>query len=230
MKLNEIISDELKPKYRELSKKFHPDKGGDSKTMERINNAVDKGDEAFQSIYKELTGKKIDIPISLEKLRDLQEEWAKDLEQNKNEKIFIYEIYPKLEKNSITIIIRFRCGGEVKLIIKNSERFKTKNDFITNVKKLVELKYNKHWKKYIYNVDNKIEEMEKLVKIQNEWAKEMERLYNLKVKSDIITGPMIRIIVTRKNGAKIMISNGERFKTKNNFTNEVMRIGMEKLK
>jgi len=49
-----LESPEAKKMYRELSKKFHPDKSGNVETQKKINIAKDKGDTALAKLYKEL--------------------------------------------------------------------------------------------------------------------------------------------------------------------------------
>lgn len=52
------ITAENKTKFREMAKKFHPDKGGDLETAKRIMNAKDS-DRAVEELYDELIlGKK----------------------------------------------------------------------------------------------------------------------------------------------------------------------------
>ena len=47
------LTAENKIKFRELVKKYHPDRGGDTETAKRIINAKDS-DEAVESLYREL--------------------------------------------------------------------------------------------------------------------------------------------------------------------------------
>jgi len=61
MKIHEELRDkENKKLWQQLVKKYHPDnkKTGDEKIMKKINNAYEKGDEAFKRFHDELTGKK----------------------------------------------------------------------------------------------------------------------------------------------------------------------------
>ena len=70
-----IIREELRDRenkklWQQLVKKYHPDnkKTGDEKVMKKINNAYEKGDEAFKRFHDELTGKKT-----------ATDEWDKDV-------------------------------------------------------------------------------------------------------------------------------------------------------
>ena len=58
MTLQEMLAtQEARNYYKELVKKYHPDKGGDVEKMKRINAAKDVGDEALRKIYRELNQK-----------------------------------------------------------------------------------------------------------------------------------------------------------------------------
>ena len=51
MILENLTSSESKSKWRKLVFKYHPDKGGDIRTAQRINAAKDKGDDAVDRLY-----------------------------------------------------------------------------------------------------------------------------------------------------------------------------------
>jgi len=105
------------------------------------------------SLYKELTGKKIDIPImnidNVSVLREAQNIWAKDIEQKKSAKYWIYEIYPRVDlHDTIDIIIRFRWDNEYYIRIKNGERYRTKITFIKIIYERIEERIRKQKRKY----------------------------------------------------------------------------------
>jgi len=61
MNINEELAKQDNKKiWRDLVRKYHPDnkKTGDEKIMKKINNAYEKGDEVFERLHDELTGKK----------------------------------------------------------------------------------------------------------------------------------------------------------------------------
>lgn len=95
MKILEMLSSENKKKYRELSKKLHPDvnKEKDSaEKMVRLNNAK-LSDKALESFYNEIMGKK-DKVITPEnwkekfKQRDEFEKSEKEKEKPRRPSVF----------------------------------------------------------------------------------------------------------------------------------------------
>ena len=59
MTLQEMLeTPEAKRMYRELAMKYHPDKGGSTKTMRKINAAKQAGDVAMKRIYRDIKGGK----------------------------------------------------------------------------------------------------------------------------------------------------------------------------
>lgn len=144
MKLYEELKDQdAKDKYRELSKKYHPDIGGDIEIMKKVTDAKDKGDIAMRQLYSKLIKKKVKEKVKEEKpyvdqmLKDAYkkfDKWAYEIEQELGKGIVIIL---DIQNNKINGWINHSYGKERLYIYDVVSKFKSKEEFMDFVEKKV---------------------------------------------------------------------------------------------
>jgi hypothetical protein len=123
MKLQKFLVDETNQEmYRQLTLKFHPDRGGDIDIMKKINMARDAEDWDKIRRYFDLYIKtNVKNPEKMDENFQIYVKWAKEISKAHNIRIII----DSQGKNLNAWIFQDKKGTYMQKI----ERFKTKEDF-----------------------------------------------------------------------------------------------------
>ena len=132
MTLKEMLkSKEAVKMYRELVKKYHPDRGGDAEKIKVINNLKDAEkvkDKEIKKLYKQWIGgkeKEVEFDDTAEKPKvKVLEKWAKEIQKNYP---VVTSVYVLESKYGIKVVFSLRKKMELKnLILEKAEKFSSK--------------------------------------------------------------------------------------------------------
>jgi hypothetical protein len=145
MSLEEMLqSPEAKKMYRELSLKYHPDRGGDAKIMRRINTAKGGlkgiGDERIRRLYNELEGKKgpkpsyddtTEEPKDPINYQDIANEVADELNKQFRDEGFSFSFMIRKSGKMLNMLATIKWPDKEvsSLLMRNIRQFKTAENF-----------------------------------------------------------------------------------------------------